>query len=564
MLSAAWANRLAVPSHADHAALVVVSDSQLEPALLVLRQFVHSALLPAATPAATATARPRASRAPHGSEQNVLLVCFEQAPERLLPPAGTFEPNRVEVVDASLAGPYLAPPGQAPRATSHSRVRTQQVDLSGSNGTRHLNDAVANAVGRLANAGTDGGAPRPVTIVIDSVNVLAEEVRGGNGEALRAVKRIYEGLRGCRKVHHDDYPPAPAPAPVASTSAHSLSTPALLPYLLGPSLSPSTLHLTLRPSAYLELLSREYGFSPDPDEVAADPRTGTFLESLARRRVGDAWRRPERAEEEDERVEMGAVARGAAALAALGAGAAAQGGDRGETRGRGGQNLRGGCVVEWSCRGLEERDAGSSSSRSGGGSAGRSTTGSGAAPGEVKRVVRSGFAGVRAARRSRQEGSERLEAWEVVEVSVADVLDPKRMGVRAASRAVPDQSTTNRAGASSPAAATGPPRPPSSSTTTTSQPPSSLPFSLGLTESQRLARSLVSNPYAGVDKPIYGQEGYQVPVVPGAGVAGGMGLGAVPGAAAVAGATAGGGGIEYTADRGDDLDEEDPDEDLEL
>lgn len=388
-------------------------------------------------------------------------------------------------------------------------------------------------------------------------------------------------------VHHDDYPPAPAPAPVASTSAHSLSTPALLPYLLGPSLSPSTLHLTLRPSAYLELLSREYGFSPDPDEVAADPRTGTFLESLARRRVGDAWRRPERAEEEDERVEMGAVARGAAALAALGAGAAAQGGDRGETRGRGGQNLRGGCVVEWSCRGLEERDAGSSSSRSGGGSAGRSTTGSGAAPGEVKRVVRSGFAGVRAARRSRQEGSERLEAWEVVEVSVADVLDPKRMGVRAASRAVPDQSvggelcydsriflsfadvrqmlqTTNRAGASSPAAATGPPRPPSSSTTTTSQPPSSLPFSLGLTESQRLARSLVSNPYAGVDKPIYGQEGYQVPVVPGAGVAGGMGLGTVPGAAAVAGATAGGGGIEYTADRGDDLDEEDPDEDLEL
>lgn len=199
MLSAAWANRLAVPSHVDHAALVVVSDSQLEPALLVLRHFVHSALLPAATPAAAATARPRASRPPHGSEQNVLLVCFEQAPERLLPPAGTFEPNRVEVVDASLAGPYLALPGQAPRAASRSRVRTQQVDLSGSNGTRHLTDAVANAVGRLSSAGTGGGAPRPVTVVIDSVNVLAEEARGGNGEALRAVKRIWEGLRGRRK-----------------------------------------------------------------------------------------------------------------------------------------------------------------------------------------------------------------------------------------------------------------------------------------------------------------------------------------------------------------------------
>lgn len=92
----------------------------------------------------------------------------------------------------------------------------------------------------------------------------------------------------------------------------------------------------------------------------------------------------------------------------------------------------------------------------------------------------------------------------------------------------------------------------SSSTTTAAAPPPDLPFSLNLTDSQRQARSLVSNPYAGADKPIYGQEGYQVPVVPGLGVAGGTGV------------LGGGGGIEYVADRGDDLDEEDPDEDLEL
>lgn len=87
------------------------------------------------------------------------------------------------------------------------------------------------------------------------------------------------------------------------------------------------------------------------------------------------------------------------------------------------------------------------------------------------------------------------------------------------------------------------------SATTTTTPATALPFSLDLTEQQRLARSRVLNPYAGIDKPIYGEEGYQVPVVPGLGVAGGTGSG---------------GGIEYVADRGDDLDEEDPDEDLEL
>lgn len=90
----------------------------------------------------------------------------------------------------------------------------------------------------------------------------------------------------------------------------------------------------------------------------------------------------------------------------------------------------------------------------------------------------------------------------------------------------------------------------SATTTTTTTTPTALPFSLDLTEQQRLARSRVLNPYAGIDKPIYGEEGYQVPVVPGLGVAGGTG--------------STGGGIEYVADRGDDLDEEDPDEDLEL
>ncbi|BGO96949.1 hypothetical protein NBRC10513v2_002564 [Rhodotorula toruloides] len=102
----------------------------------------------------------------------------------------------------------------------------------------------------------------------------------------------------------------------------------------------------------------------------------------------------------------------------------------------------------------------------------------------------------------------------------------------------------------SPSTFSTPAPPPSASSTTASDSSTPLPFSLSLTPSQRLARSLVSNPFAGADKPIYGEEGYAAPVL--------------PGTATATAAAGGGGGIEYTPDRGDDWDDEDPDEDLEL
>lgn len=93
----------------------------------------------------------------------------------------------------------------------------------------------------------------------------------------------------------------------------------------------------------------------------------------------------------------------------------------------------------------------------------------------------------------------------------------------------------------------------SNSASTTSNPSSSststtvLPFSLSLTPSQLAARSLVQNPYEGSNQPIFGEAGYTGKMDDQNPVRGGGGL-----------------KVEYTADRGDDLDEEEPDEDLEI
>ncbi|TKA58298.1 hypothetical protein B0A53_00035 [Rhodotorula sp. CCFEE 5036] len=492
MLSAAFTNRLSpASSTADHASVIVLSDSQFEPSLVVLRQFVHAALRDASSSARVSdqstTPKNRNDQARYGrqrqrqrrpkdrdEEQNVVLISLEHAPERILP------------------------------TTTCSRLLL---------------------------------------------------------------------------VHHDDFPSFPA-GPSASTAATDLH---LLPYLLSPSLSPSTLHLLLRPSAHLELLSREYGLPTDPDEIASDPRTRGFLESLGKRRVGEAWKRPERVEEEDERIQGGRLL--VAGVGVVGGGGGGGGHRDGsftdvgrkeeeeaveeERQGGGG----GGCIVEWSSRGLLEEDPSSSSSSSFGRSTRTSTRGTGtpfgtssndaagAGAGEVKRVVRMGYTAVQVVRGS---GGTALE---VREVAVGQVLDPKRMGVRAAGsggggrgadEAFPSTAKSNALQSPGPASSSVDRSNPNSSATSpaaSTAAPTALPFSLDLTEQQRLARSRVLNPYAGIDKPIYGEEGYQVPVVPGLGVAGGTGTGSGSG---------GGGGVEYVADRGDDLDEEDPDEDLEL
>ncbi|GAA5975528.1 hypothetical protein JCM10908_005191 [Rhodotorula pacifica] len=562
MLSAALSNRLHPPTAssgaaANHAAVIVLSDSQFESSLLVLRQFIRQALRSSASETTTTTSSYAPGRSKvqqrrrEREKEKVVLVCVEQPPERLLPTTpDDWDPRRVHIVDATLSGPYAST--STASASGMTCSTKQQVDLSLPDGLTALLSAIQSAI----NEKEDEDGPAPVLVVIDSVNALADEMAGTTAEALRCVKRIGEMLRGRRGsrlllVHHDDFPSSPL-ASSSSATPQSIA-PSLLPYLLSPSLSPSTLHLTLRPSAHLELLSREYGFSPLAEEVANDPRTRGFLDSLGRRRVGEGWKRPERAEEEDERIEVGRLGRVSEEGTGIGRQSSSNHGDGG---GGGG----GGCVIEWTSRGLEE-DSSPSSSRS------RSSIrtppsshpqglngaggGGGGGGGEVKRLVRMGYTAAKAYRLRGQDGDE-VEV-EVREVEVEEVLDPRRMGVRAGgaggeSRVQETLPSTSRP-THSPAVApsTSADSAPASSSSTT---PSALPFSLSLTSQQRHARSLVSNPYAGIDKPIYGQEGYQVPIVPGAGVAGGTG--------------GTGGGIEYVADRGDDLDEEDPDEDLEL
>lgn len=253
MLSAAFANRLAPSSSstAEHASVIVLSDSQLEPSLVVLRQFVHSAL-----DASTASAKQnnnKSDQARHGrqrqrqrrpqeedEEQNVVLISLEQAPERRILPTtspATRERERVRIIDATLSGPY----GHAAAALSST---TRHVDLSGgSGGGRHdpttlLLTAVRDSIAEMDRSGGDGGgrreglgeralpppgeekeeagddeqSKRPVLVVIDSVNALADEFSaagvdgGGEGSAAaaRCIKRVWETLRGRRGAFFAD------------------------------------------------------------------------------------------------------------------------------------------------------------------------------------------------------------------------------------------------------------------------------------------------------------------------------------------------------------------------
>ncbi|GJN87608.1 hypothetical protein Rhopal_000563-T1 [Rhodotorula paludigena] len=510
MLDAALANRLAPPaSTSQHAPLLVLSDTLLQPSLVVLRHFIASAL---STPAAP----PRRPAQP----QRVVLLCAEQDTHKLLPPHGSYDAQRVSIVDATLAAPY-ASSSSAPLASAASHAL---VDLSSSEGAQQLVRAAEEAVGRAAD-------DEPVLLVLDSANALADELDGGIVSAVKVVKKVLDVLKGRKGsrlllVHHDDFPAIP-PGPASSTS---MLSPSLLSTLVTPTISPSTLHLTLHPSSHLALLARDYSLSiplspspSSPDDSSSSPsldlRTPQFLDSLRRRAHGDPFVRPERAEDEDERVPLDALGASVGAPAA----AAGSGGARdalslglsSHASGRSGAALggRGGCVVQWTCRGLDVvADPAAASGAGGSAAAGRlrQQERERASRGEVKKVVKWGFEGVVARAVRGDKGELRVE---VREAGLGEVLDPAQMGLRSAALTV----------------------------TPASSAPAPLPFSLSLTDSQRQARSLVANPFAGADKPIYGEAGYEAPVLPGAAAT-----------------------VEYTPDRGDDFDEEDPDEDLEL
>lgn len=118
-------------------------------------------------------------------------------------------------------------------------------------------------------------------------------------------------------LHHHQFPA------VSSNSALLQSD--LLFTLLSPSLSSSTIHLTLHPSSLLELFSREYGLSiPLTANAPLDLRLNSFLTSFNSRIFGNPLIRPKKSTEEDERIVMDI----------------------------GGKNGAVGNVVEWSCRGV--------------------------------------------------------------------------------------------------------------------------------------------------------------------------------------------------------------------
>ncbi|GAA5840790.1 hypothetical protein JCM9279_001222 [Rhodotorula babjevae] len=522
MLDAALHNRLQpLATSAGHAPLVVLSDSLLQPSLAALRSFVHSALVSPSTSSA---------------QGSVVLVCAEYQPHRLLPPRGSYDPQRVRVVDASLAAPFAST--STSTSTSASRLAPcashTSVDLSAATGAADLVAAATSAIIAAAAAAQHANDDGPgLLVVLDSANALSDELNGGVSDTLRVVKACLGALKGRKGarlvlVHHDDLPPCPT----SSSSASAALTPSLLASLLAPTLSPSTLHLSLRPSAHLETLAMHYALplpvAPSPTSSTSastpDPRAHGMLRALAARAVGDPLVRPSGAEEEDERVELG----------------------------------RPRCVVEWSARGVGALEPGAGQGLATAGADGKGKASAAVvaarerarerervAKGEVPRVVKWGMCGAAlgAGVGVGEEGAT------VREVGVWEVVDS------AAGRAQPSPLPSPAPSAPSTAPPSSHPAAPPHHPATAS--PSPLTFSLSdtLTPSQLAARAAVPNPFAQANLPIYGQEGYVMPVLPGVqALREREGAGGGPSA----------GGIDYTPDRGDDWDEEDPDGDLEL
>ncbi|GAA5946701.1 hypothetical protein JCM3765_000353 [Sporobolomyces pararoseus] len=433
--------------------LIVLSDSLLQPGLSLFHQLISSA------PAST----------------NTVLLCGDQVSARAIPYGP--DQSKFQIIDCTFDQDFPQP---SPSSSSPS-PSTVKIDLGQPQAQQELERTVLEAVKK---ARAEGG---PVQIAIDGINSFADEL--GTQGVWRLLKKGLKALEGLPLgsrvllVHHDHFPSLP------SSPSADPSSPALLSSLLSPLLSPSTIHLALHPTSHFHTLSTRFSLSLpstlSPTETI-DLRTTDFLARLRERGVGDPFRRPERSDEEDERI----------ALDALGSG-------------------EGKAVLGWNCRGVT---VGKISRITGAGSGGAAE----------KKVVTWGFEGVR---------RKNEERFGVEEVELGMVLEPRKMSnLRDEISSSTPLTSPNTSGSSS-----ARPNPSASSTTATS-----LPFSLSLTPSQLAARSQVANPYEGSNKPIFGEAGYTGQMDE------------------QSGTNRGGLRVEYTADRGDDLDEEEPDEDLEI
>lgn len=321
-------------------------------------------------------------------------------------------------------------------------------------------------------------------------------------------------------MHHDYFPTVPG-----TPSMQAGTAPSLLASLLSPLLSSATIHLALHPTSHFHTLSTRFSLTlPSTSSLDETPdlRTTEFLTRLRERGVGDPFRRPERSDEDDERIALDVLEDG-----------------------------QGKAILGWNCRGVTVGKV-SRIATAGGGPAGAANE---------KKVVTWGFEGL--VSRHDDQSQSRVEGVELGAVLAPRTLGKSRdeaiVGHRfrahsASARAadaeplLDDQSSSMGTAAS--ASSASPSTRPSAAASSTA--PSALPFSLSLTPSQLAARSLVANPYEGSNKPIFGEAGYT----------GRVDEPAAPGARSTA--TGGGLRVEYTADRGDDLDEEEPDEDLEI
>ncbi|GAA5898768.1 uncharacterized protein JCM6883_003420 [Sporobolomyces salmoneus] len=446
--------------------LIVLSDSLLQPGLSLFNQLISS------SPSSTHT----------------ILLCAEQPPMQAIPDG--LDCSKVQVIDCTIDQDFPRPSTSTSSPSSSSVVA--EVDLSLSEAQHTLEKALVEAV-KKARTEAGGGTAQ---IAIDGINSFGDEL--GTEGVWRLIKKGLKALEGLPfgsrliLLHHDHFPLLP------SSTSSSHDSPSLLSSLLSPLLSPSTIHLTLHPIPHFETLSSRFSLSL-PSTVSPtdspDLRTTEFLARLRERGVGDPFRRPERSDEEDERIPLDALGDGEAKA-----------------------------VMGWNCRGVTVGKV----SRIGGAGNGGGGTMNGA--GE-KKVVTWGFEGLR---------RKNEDKFEVEGVELGAVLEPRKLG-----KSNQDDPISNVNATSSSSS-----RPAPTSSSSSSSTPTALPFSLSLTPSQLAARSLVANPYEGSNQPIFGEAGYT----------GQMDKNEQPGAAR------GNGGlrVEYTADRGDDLDEEEPDEDLEI
>ncbi|SCV71087.1 BQ2448_2675 [Microbotryum intermedium] len=423
---------------------ILITDSFLQPGLLLLRQFISSAL--------------------SKNDEQVIVVALEQSPSRLLPLASTGASHAsLQLVDAvsSLFKTYAS--------TSAVQLGDSFLNLDQPNGIMDLVKAIVMAIERAQQKSSK------VLVVLDSVDRL-HELAGLHGvhSALQAVLKALPTAKNSTSrllaLHHHAFPPPTnTPSPSSSTSS------ALLPYLLSPSLSSSTVHLTLHPSPLVELLSREYilqiPLTPQPS-TPIDLRLPEFLSSFSNRSYGDPFKRPRSTREEDERIPLDLL------------------GSSG--------NEGGACVVEWSTRGI-------------------------VLPTQVLRNSIGGVVNGKIERRVLTRGIEGVIKKDhgVQGVGLDRVLRKDKMA------------SVNLSSITPPSTAATPASSKSSQPSNSIEAP--LPFNLSLTSSQESARSSVPLPFVAKegDAAMY------------------QGLGGV-------------GKVEYEPDEGDDMDNDDPDEDLEV